>query len=98
MICTLEIMIDKLIETKETAFINFIDYIKTFDNVSYNQLFNIRIQMGLSTHLAYLIQNFYVKQEARIWWNIEPFSNGTGVRQGCIFPKSLQYIYRDGDA
>ena len=45
LICALQIMIEKLTETKETAFITFIDYSKAFDNVSHNQLFNIMIQM-----------------------------------------------------
>ena len=92
MICALQIMIEKLIETKETAFIIFIDYSKAFDNVSHNQLFNIMIQMGFSTHLVYLIQSLYVKQEARIQlnnWHTEPFSIGKGVRQGCILSPYL---------
>ena len=58
-----------MIETKETAFITFIDYSKAFENVSHNQLFNIMIQMGFPTHLVYLIHNLYVEQEGRIWWN-----------------------------
>ena len=66
MICALQIMIEKLTDTKETAFITFIDYSKAFDNVSHDHLFNIMIQIGFPTHLVYLIQNLYVKQEARI--------------------------------
>ena len=66
LICALRIMIDELIETKETAFITFIDYSKAFDNVSHNQLFNIMIQMSFPTYLVYLLQNLYIKQEARI--------------------------------
>ena len=62
-ICGLQIMMEKLIETKETAFITSIDYSKAFNNVSHKQLFNIMIQMGFPTHLVYVIQNCYVKQE-----------------------------------
>ena len=36
LIRALQIMIEKLIETKETAFITFIDYSKAFDNAYYN--------------------------------------------------------------
>ena len=36
LICALQIMIEKLIKTKETAFVTFIDYSKAFDNVCHN--------------------------------------------------------------
>ena len=91
-------MIEKLTETKETAFITFTDYSKAFDNVSHNQLFNIIIQMGFPTHLVYLIQNLYVKQEARIpwnYWHTEPLTIGKDVRQGCILSPNLFSIYKE---
>ena len=89
-------MIEKLLETKETAFITFIDYSKAFGNVGHNQLFNIMIQISFPAHLVYLIQNLYIKQEVRIQWNnwhTEPFSIGKSVRQGCILSPNLFSIY-----
>ena len=91
-------MIEKLIETKEIAFITFIDYSKASDNVSHNQLFNIMIQMVFPTHLVYWIQNLYIKQQVRIGWNIwetELFSIGKGVRQGCKLSPNLFSIYTE---
>ena len=96
LICALQIMIETLIETKETAFITLIDYSKAFDNASHSQLFNIMIQIGFAINPVYLIKNFYVKQETRIqWknWHTEPFSIGKGVKQGCILSLNLFSIY-----
>lgn len=98
MICVLQVMIEKLIENKESAFITFIDYSKAFDSVSHNQMFTIMIQMGFPTHLVYLIQNLYVNQQAKIRWNnshSELFGIRRGVRQGCILSPNLFSIYTE---
>ena len=79
------------------------DYAKAFDWVDHNKLWKILQEMGIPDHLACLLRNLYVGQEAPVrtgpattdWFQI-----GKGVRQSCILSPCLfnffaEYIMRN---
>ena len=47
MVCAIQILIEKLIETRNEAYIIFIVYGKAFDSVNHSELFTTLSQMGL---------------------------------------------------
>ena len=102
MLFVLQILIEKVRNTKEEAFITFIDYSKAFDSVQHEHLFMTMLKMGFPEHLVSLISNLYTNQNATIRWNGEhsgQFHINKGVRQGCIlFPPSVQYLHRASNA
>ena len=57
-------IIEKPREFQENIYFCFIDYAKAFDCVDHNKLWKILQQMGIPDHLAYLLRNLYVGQEA----------------------------------
>ena len=74
----------------------FLDYVKAFDSVDHNKLWEILKEMGPSGHLTCLLRNLYADQEATVrtghgttdWLQI-----GKGVRQGCILSPCLFNFY-----
>ena len=91
-LCAIQILIEKLIETRNEAYIIFIDYRKAFDSVNHSELFTILSQMGFPMHIVRHIQAVYTDQEAKIRWNgshTDSFKIGKGVRQGCILSPHL---------
>ena len=76
----------------------FIDYVKAFDCVDHNKLWEIVKEMGISDHLTCLLRNLYSVQEATVrtghgktdWFHI-----GKGVRQGCILSPCLFNLYAE---
>ena len=98
MLFSLQLLIEKVRNSEDEAFIIFIDYSKAFDSVNHNQLFDIMIKMGFPTHLVSLIAALYDNQKATIRWNGEHcdfFQIGKGVRQGCILSPHLFNIYTE---
>ena len=98
MIFVLQIIIEKIRNTRDEAFITFIDYSKAFDSVNHHQLFKILVDMGFPTHLVSLIANLYENQKATIRWNgdhCEYFNIEKGVRQGCILSPHLFSMYTE---
>ena len=69
MLFTLQILIEKIRNSEDEAFIIFIDYSKAFDSVNHNHLFDTMIKMGFPTHLVSLIAALYDNQKATIRWN-----------------------------
>ena len=57
-------IMEKAREFQENIYFCFIDYAKAFDCVDHNKLWKILQQMGIPDHLAYLLRNLYVGQEA----------------------------------
>ena len=55
---------EKTREFQKNIYFCFIDYAKAFDCVDHNKLWKILQQMGIPDHLAYLLRNLYVGQEA----------------------------------
>ena len=98
MLFILQILIEKIRNTTDEAFITFIDYSKAFDSVSHQNLFNTMNDMGFPTHLISLLSNLYDEQKATIRWNGEHckyFDINKGVRQGCILSPHLFSIYTE---
>ena len=98
MLFILQILIEKIRNTKEEAFITFIDYSKAFDSVIHHHLFKVLEEMGFPRHLVSLIANLYEDQKATIRWNSEHceyFDIEKGVRQGCILSPHLFSMYTE---
>ena len=76
----------------------FIDYIKAFDCVDHNKLWEIVKEMGIQDYLTYFLRNLYLGQEATVrtghgttdWFQIRK-----GVRQGCILWPCLFNLYAE---
>ena len=58
-------IIKKAREFQKNSFC-FIDYAKAFDCVDHNKLWKILKEMGITDHLACLLRNLYVGQEATV--------------------------------
>ena len=77
--------IEKAREFQNDIYFCFIDYVKAFDCMDYNKLWEILKEIGISDHLTCLLRNLYAGQEATIrtghgttdWIQI-----GKGVCQG----------------
>ena len=98
MLFVLQLIIEKIRNTEDEAFITFIDYSKAFDSVNHNHLFKTMIDLGFPQHLVSLISNMYTNQKATIRWNGEHskfFDIKKGVRQGCILSPHLFSIYTE---
>ena len=75
-----------------------IDYIKPFDCVDHNKLWEILKELGIPDHLTCLLRNLYAGQEATVriehgttdWFQIRK-----GVRQGCILSPCLFNLCAD---
>ena len=98
MLFVLQILIEKVRNTEDEAFITFIDYSKAFDSVDHHHLFTTMLEFGFPKHLVSLISQLYTEQKATIRWNSEhcPFFDiERGVRQGCILSPHLFSIYTE---
>ena len=60
----IDIAIEKAREFQKN--ICFIDYVKAFDCVDHNKLWNVLKEMGIPDHLICLLRNLYAGQEATI--------------------------------
>ena len=98
MLFALQILIEKVRNSQDEAFITFIDYSKAFDSVKHHHLFDTMLKMGFPTHLVALIAGLYDNQKATIRWNgehCEFFNISKGVRQGCILSPHLFNLYTE---
>ena len=74
-------------KVSEKIYFCCIDYVKAFDCVDHNKLWENLKEMGIPDYLTCLLRNLYAGQEAKIrtghgitdWFQI-----GKGVCQGCI--------------
>ena len=57
---------EKAREFQKNIYFCFIDYTKAFDFVDHNELWKILKQMGVPDHLACLLRNLNVGQEAAV--------------------------------
>ena len=83
---------------KKNIYFSFIDYVKAFDCVGNNQLWNILREMEIPDHLACLLRNLYAGQEATVRTGhrtTDWFQKGKGVRQGCILSPCLFNLYAE---
>ena len=80
-------ILEKAREFQENIYFCFIHYVKGFDYMDHNKLWEILKEMGIPDHLTYLLRNLYAGQEATVrtkhgitdWFKI-----GKGVCHGCI--------------
>ena len=76
----------------------FIDYVKAFDCVDHNKLWEILKAMGIPDELACLLRNLYAGQEATVsigHGTTDWFQIGKGIRQGCILSPCLFNLYAE---
>ena len=69
-------------EFQKSIYFCFIGYAKTFDFVDHKQLWKILKEMGISDHLACLLRNLFMGQEATVRTRHEVtdwFKTGKGV-------------------
>ena len=85
-------------EFQKNIYLCFIDYAKVFDCVDHNKLWKILKEMGIPDHLACLLRNLYVGQEATIktgHGTTDWFQIGKGVCQACILSLCLFNLYAE---
>ena len=83
---------------EKSIYFCFIDYVKTFDCVDHNKLWEILQEMRIPGHLTCLLRNLYTGQEAAVrtghrttdWFQIRK-----GVGQGCILSPCLFNLYAE---
>ena len=84
-------------ESQKNIYFCFIDYIKAFDCVEHNKLWEILLEMEIQDHLTCLLRNLYVDQEATVRTGHETthwFQIGDRVSQGCILlPWLFSYMH-----
>ena len=76
----------------------FIDYVKAFDCVDNNKLWEILQEMGIPDHLTCLLRNLYAGQEAAVktgHGTTDWFQIGKGVHQVCISSLCLFNLYTE---
>ena len=89
---------EKAREFQKNIYFCFIDYVKAFDYVDHNKLWNILKEMGIPDHLTRLLRNLYAGQEATVrtgYETIDWFQIGKGVHQGCILSPCLFNVYAE---
>ena len=59
-------IIEKSRELQKNIYFCFIDYVKAFNCVDHNKLWNILKEMGIPDHLTCLLRNLYAGQEATV--------------------------------
>ena len=90
-------IIKKAREFQKNIYFCFTDCTKAFDSVDHNKLWTILKEMGITDHLACLLRNLYVGQEATVrtgHGRTDRFQIGKGVCQGCILSPGL-YLYAE---
>ena len=96
-------IIEKTRQFQKNIYFSFIDYAKAFDCVDHNKLWKILKEVGIPDHLACLLRNLYVSQEATVWTGhgtTDQFQIGKGVHEGyilsfCLFNLYAEYIIRN---
>ena len=83
--------------SRKNIYVCFIDYVKAFDCVDHNKLWEIPKKTGLPDHLISL-RNLYAGREATVrigHGTTDWFQIGKGVCQGCIFSPCLFNFYAE---
>ena len=91
-------IIKKQESSRKNIYFCFIDYVKAFDCVDHNKLWEILKDMGIPGHLTCLLRRLYAGQEATVstghgtthWFQI-----GEGVCQSCIVSPCLFNLYTE---
>ena len=91
-------IVEKARQFQKNIYFCSIDYVKGFDCVDHNKLWEILQEMGIPDLLTCLLRNLYAGQEAKVrtghgttdWSQI-----GKGVCQGCILSPWLFNVYAE---
>ena len=65
--CNIRWITEKAREFQKNTYLCFTDFIKPFDCVDHNKLWEALKEMGIPEHHACLLRNLYVGQEATVW-------------------------------
>ena len=89
-------IIEKARDFQKNIYFCFIVYVKAFDGMGHNKLWQILKETGTPDHLTCLLRNLYAGQEAAVrtgHGTTDWFKIGKGVHQGCILsPSYLTYM------
>ena len=91
-------ILEKAKEFQKNIHFCFIDYVKAFDCVDHNKLWNILKEMGIPGHLTCLLRSLHAGQVAAVrtgHGTTDWFQIGKGVRQGCILSRCLFNLYAE---
>lgn len=97
-ILNLRQLIEKSREFYAPMYICFVDYSKAFDNVRWNKLWTILLEMGTLKHLVVLIRRLYEENSAIVRINnikSNKCAVRKGVRQGSVLSPLLFNIYSE---
>ncbi|MCT5353383.1 reverse transcriptase family protein [Pseudomonas aeruginosa] len=97
-ILNLKLIIEKNREHQKDLYLCFIDYVKAFDTVDHDILWNNMNDMKFPKHIIQLIKAMYDQQQAAVrttYGLTEWFEVKQGVRQGCILSPHLFNIYSE---
>ena len=89
---------EKAREFQKNMYFCLIDYVKAFDYLDHNELWEFLKEMRIPEHLICLLRNLYAGQETTVrtvhgtrdWFQI-----GKGVCQGCILSPCLFNLYAE---
>ena len=85
-------------EFQKNIYFRFIDYVKVFDCVDHNKLWEILQEMGIPDHLTCLLRNLYAGQEAKVTTGrgiTDWFQIGKRIHQGCTLSPCLLNLYAE---
>ena len=90
-------------EFQENIYFCFIDYVKAFDYVDHNKLWEILKEMGVPDNLTCLLRSLYAGQEATVrtghgttnWFQIEKGACQCCVMSPCLFNLHAEQIMRN---
>ena len=91
-------IMEKAREFQKNIYFCYIDYMKAFDYVDHNKLWNILQEIRILDHLTCLLRNLYAGQEATVrtgHGTTDWFQIGKGVCQGCILSPCLFNFYAE---
>ena len=91
-------IIEKAREFQKNIYFCFIDYTKAFDCMNHSNLWKILKEMGIPSHLTFLLRNMYAGQEATFrtrHGTMDWFQVGKGVHQDCILSPCLFNFYAE---
>ena len=89
---------EKAREFQRNIYFCFIDYVKAFECVDHNKLWNILNEMGIPDHLTCLLRNLYAGQEATVrteHGTMDWFQIGKGVHQNYVLSPCLFNLYAE---
>ena len=91
-------IMEKARKFQKNNYFCFIDYVKAFDCVNHNKLWEIHKEMEVLDYPTCLLRNLNADQEATIrtgYGTMDWFKIGKGVYQGCIISPSLFNLYAE---